>query len=140
LRLSFFNLLSDLLFHFSILGSLSERSGSQLMSHPLQQDPGIAEPTFDPAETAARALQSESDCRMVLANFRYLLRHFQEYSRLIELTGAHLFLLSGAKELRRIAETAEESPNDALGHAVCFRLLSGYWIADSVARSMNIER
>lgn len=98
------------------------------------QDRSPTELSFEPAEIAARALRSESDCRMVLANFRYLLRHYSDSSELIELTGAHLFLLSGAKELRRIAEAAEESPEDALGNAVCFRLLSGYWKTDSVAR------
>ena len=98
------------------------------------QDRTLEQLTLEPAEIAARALRSESDCRMVLANFRYLLRHYSQHSELIELTGAHLFLLSGAKELRRIAEAAEESPEDTLGHAVCFRLLSGYWRTDSIAR------
>ncbi|MEX0924051.1 MAG: hypothetical protein WDZ84_14885 [Rhodovibrionaceae bacterium] len=83
--------------------------------------------TLNPAATAARALRSESDCRMVIANLRYLLRHDRERSDLIEQTGAYLFLYSGARELRRIAEAAEDSPDDTLGHAVCCRLLSGYW-------------
>lgn len=82
---------------------------------------------FDPEETAARALRSESDLRMVIANLRYLFRHHDRGPELIEETGAQLCALSGTRELRRIAEAAEESETDRLGNAVCYRLLSGYW-------------
>jgi hypothetical protein len=64
---------------------------------------------------------------MVIANLRYLLRHHRRGPELIEQTGAQLCRISGPRDLRRIAESAEESENDRLGNAVCYRLLSGYW-------------
>lgn len=82
---------------------------------------------FNPEETAARALRSESDRRMVIANLRYLLRHHRKGPELIEQTGAQLCRIAGPRDLRRIAESAEESETDRLGNAVCYRLLSGYW-------------
>lgn len=90
---------------------------------------------FNPEETAARALRSESDRRMVIANLRYLLRHDRSGPELIEQTGAQLCILSGAKELRRIAESAEESAEDRIGNTVCYRLLSGYWRTGSALGS-----
>ena len=82
---------------------------------------------FDPKRMAARALRSESDRRMVIANLRYLFRHHGSGPELVEQTGAQLCQMSGPQVLRQIAESAEQSDCDPIGNAVCYRLLSGFW-------------
>lgn len=99
---------------------------------------GIGEPAnLDPLSLANMALGSASARKWVLANLRYVVRHLRENAALIEATGALICLLGGAKELRRIADSAETSAEDSEGREVRLMLLSGYWRSDEEAERLH---
>lgn len=85
---------------------------------------------LDPAQLARMALGSASTRKWALANLRYVVRHCRQNAEMVELTGAVIYLLGGAKELRRIADSAETSAEDGDGQVVRLMLLSGFWRSD----------
>lgn len=89
-------------------------------------------PNLDPRELARMALGSACARKWVLRNLRYVVRHHRQSASVIELTGAHIYLLGGAKELRRVAETAQSGESDCDGQVIRMLLLSGFWRSDEV--------
>lgn len=82
---------------------------------------------IDPHRLAAEAVASNAGKAWVISTLGYVLRHNRESAGVIEETGALICRQAGVRELRRIAEDAEQQTEGVVGQALCLRLLSGYW-------------
>lgn len=93
-------------------------------------------PNLDPRELARMALGSACARKWALSSLRYVVRHHRQRAGVIELTGAYIYLFGGAKELRRVAETAETADTDSDGHVLRHMLLSGFWRTDEARHAL----
>ena len=93
-------------------------------------------PNLDPQELARMALGSACARKWALSSLRYVVRHHRQSAGVIELTGAYICLFGGAKELRRVAETAEADENDSDGQVLSLMLLSGFWRTDEARHAL----